>query len=237
VVAGTRVTTWIVIGLLILIVLLIVYAVYRIVRLDQVRQERSGRVMDYGHLIVVTLGMGAVLVVFLVTMFFTEDLFQKSSEVLAVLTALFGVIGTLVGTYFGIKASSDAREGAQELAATGVDTTQPLVSLTTPPDRAENVSPDIHPTATFSKEMDSVSINPDTFKLLYPGERPEQVKARVSDGVVYDEATRVATFTPEAPLHNATTYAATITASVKDKAGNTLAQDHTWHFTVNPKGE
>jgi hypothetical protein len=203
------------------------------------RSGRNGPVggMEYGHLIVVTLGMGAVLVVFLITMLFTEDLFQDASEVLAVLTALFGVIGTLVGTYFGVKASSDAREGAQELAATGVDTTQPLVSLTTPPDRAVNVSPDIHPTATFSKEMDSVSINPDTFKLLYPGERPEQVKARVPDGVVYEEATRVATFTPEAPLHNATTYAATITASVKDKAGNTLAQDYTWHFTVKLKGE
>jgi hypothetical protein len=193
--------------------------------------------MEYGHLIVVTLGIVAVLMVFLVTMLFTEDLFQDAAEVLAVLTALFGVIGTLVGTYFGVKASSDARQGAQDLAANGRDTTQPLVSLTTPPDRDVNVSPDIHPTATFSKAMDSVSINPDTFKLLRQGESPEQVKAKVPDGVVYDEATRVATFTPDARLQNGTTYGATITASVKDEAGNTLAQDHTWHFTVRPKGE
>ena len=235
--AGTLVTTWIVIGLLILIALLTVYAVYRIVRLDRIRQERTGGQMEYGHLIVVTLGIVAVLMVFLVTMLFTEDLFQDAAEVLAVLTALFGVIGTLVGTYFGVKASSDARQGAQDLAANGRDTTQPLVSLTTPPDRDVNVSPDIHPTATFSKAMDSVSINPDTFKLLRQGESPEQVKAKVPDGVVYDEATRVATFTPDARLQNGTTYGATITASVKDEAGNTLAQDHTWHFTVRPKGE
>jgi hypothetical protein len=82
--------------------------------------------------------------------------------------------------------------------------------------------------------MDSVSINPDTFKLLRQSERPEQVKAKVPDGVVYEEATRMATFTPEAPLQNDTTYGATITASVKDEVGNTLAQDHTWHFTVIP---
>lgn len=32
-------------------------------------------------------------------------------------------------------------------------------------------------------------------------------------------------------------YEATITARVKDLAGNTMAEDHTWHFTVVEQGE
>jgi hypothetical protein len=198
------------------------------------QDERSW--LDYGSLFVVVLGIVAVIIGFLSILLFL-DRFTDVTQAIGFLTALFGAIVGLVGTYFGIKSSSDARQGAQDLAANGRDTTQPLVSLTTPPDRDVNVSPDIHPTATFSKAMDSVSINPDTFKLLSQGESPEQVKAKVPDGVVYDEATRVATFTPDARLQNGTTYGATITASVKDEAGNTLAQDHTWHFTVRPKGE
>jgi Bacterial Ig-like domain len=39
-------------------------------------------------------------------------------------------------------------------------------------------------------------------------------------------------FIPTQHLENGRTYTAIITASVKDQAGNALAQDHTWHFTV-----
>jgi hypothetical protein len=42
----------------------------------------------------------------------------------------------------------------------------------------------------------------------------------------------VAAFTPADPLQNGTRYGATITAGVKDKAGNALDQDKTWHFNV-----
>jgi hypothetical protein len=95
-----------------------------------------------------------------------------------------------------------------------------------------NVSADIHPTATFSKDMDSSTINPSTFKLLDQATL-QQVPPSVPDGVHYDEPTKVATFTPAADLQNGRTYEATITSGVKDKAGNTLAQDHVWHFTVS----
>jgi hypothetical protein len=102
----------------------------------------------------------------------------------------------------------------------------------TPLDREVNVSADIHPTATFSKDMDSSTINPSTFKLLDQATL-QQVPPSVPDGVHYDEPTKVATFTPAADLQNGRTYEATITSGVKDKAGNTLAQDHVWHFTVS----
>jgi hypothetical protein len=73
--------------------------------------------------------------------------------------AFAGAIVALVGTYFGIKTMSDAAEEAQRLAtANDRDTTQPRVLSTDPLDRAEDVPPDIHLTATFSKDMDTASI-------------------------------------------------------------------------------
>jgi hypothetical protein len=192
------------------------------------QDERSW--LDYGSLFVVVLGIVAVIIGFLSILLFL-DRFTDVTQALGFLTALFGAIVGLVGTYFGIKSSSDARQGAQDLAANGRDTTRPRVSSTAPEDTTEDVPPDIHPTVTFSKDMDSVTINPDTFKLLDQVEL-DQVPPLVPDGVVYDESTRVATFTPADPLQNGRAYEATVTAGVKDKAGNALAQDHTWHFTV-----
>ena len=191
--------------------------------------ERSW--LDFGSFFVVALGIVAVIIGFLAILLFLNT-FEDGTQALGFLTALFGAITGLVGTYFGVKTSSDAREGAQRLAAGGGgDTTPPQVTSTDPEDRADDVAPDVHPTATFSKDMDSVTINPDTFKLLDQVSF-EQVPPIVPGGVVYDVSTKRVTFTPADPLVNGRTYAATITAGVKDQAGNALAQDHTWHFTV-----
>jgi hypothetical protein len=74
--------------------------------------EGSRSWLEYGNFFIVALGILAVLLAFLVTMLFSRRFFENASQVLAVLTALFGVIGTLVGTYFGVKAGSDAAQGA-----------------------------------------------------------------------------------------------------------------------------
>jgi hypothetical protein len=191
--------------------------------------ERSW--LDYGNFFVVTWGIVAVIIGFLSILLFL-DRFTDITQALGFLTALFGAIVGLVGTYFGVKTSSDAREGAQQLAVASGDTTKPQVLSNTPLDREVNVPADIDPTATFSKDMDSSTINPSTFKLLDQATL-QQVPSSVADGVHYDEPTKVATFTPAADLQNGRTYEATITSGVKDKAGNTLAQDHVWHFTVS----
>jgi hypothetical protein len=81
--------------------------------------------------------------------------------------------------------------------------------------------------------MDPTTINPNTFKLL-DQVTLQQVQPLAARGVNYDETTRVATFTPAAALQNGKSYSATITAGVKDKVGNALADDHAWHFTVRP---
>src|SRR5215217_7459337 len=84
------------------------------------------------------------------------------------------------------KTSSVSARAQQLGAANGEDTTPPKVRLTNPQDKADDVPPDIHPSATFSKEMDSSTINPNTFKLR---ERTtlKQVPPPGPDSVHYDE--------------------------------------------------
>ena len=66
--------------------------------------------------VVVVVAIVGVIVVFLtVWLLPTPKAFAKSSDILAVLTATFGVIGTLVGTYFGIKSAGDARDTVERV--------------------------------------------------------------------------------------------------------------------------
>jgi hypothetical protein len=223
--------------LLIVLLIAVLYLLYEVRRRPGVGStavpEGEQSWLDYGSFFVVICGIVAVIIGFLLTLLFLGR-FADVTQALGFLTAYFGAIVGLAGTYFGIKTSSDAAQGAQRLAAAnGRDTTPPQVLSTNPPDQAGDVPPDVPPTATFSKDMDPATINPNTFKLFDPATL-EQVPPTVPSGVAYDETTRVATFTPADPLQNGGTYAATITAGVKDKAGNALAEDHTWHFTVIP---
>jgi hypothetical protein len=202
---------------------------------QQSQQSGVRQLQDYGSFSIVALGITAVFLGFLVMLLFA-DRFGDLASALGFLTALFGAITGLVGTYFGIKSSSDAREGAQRLATNPAGgTTPPTVISTSPVDGARAVPSDTHPTATFSKDMDSATITPDTFTLLVQDSSAQVQPA--TGGVVYDSPTRTATFTPAKPLESGRTYAATITTAVRDQAGNTLARDYTWHFTVIGAGE
>jgi hypothetical protein len=166
----------------------------------------------------------------------TAGLIVAGRQIAPVFLSLAGIL-ILILTYVGIKSSSDAVVGAQQLASGNVgDTTPPLVLSKNPRDKDVDVPPDIHPTVAFSKDMDGATINPNTFKLL-DQVTGDQVQPLVRDGVVYDELTKAATFTPAAALENGRRYGATITSGVRDKAGNALPQDQTWHFTVTARQE
>ncbi len=91
------------------------------------KDERSW--LDYGNLYIVALGIGAVVIGFLVMLLFL-DRFDDVTQALGFLTALFGAIVGLVGTYFGVKNSADAREGAENVALNaGVGSTAPAVTV------------------------------------------------------------------------------------------------------------
>jgi hypothetical protein len=77
--------------------------------------ERSWR--EYGSLYVVLWGILAVSIGFLgVLLLIFLGGFKDINEALGFLTAFFGAIVGLVGTYFGIKTSADATRGAQNQA-------------------------------------------------------------------------------------------------------------------------
>ena len=89
--------------------------------------ERSSR--DFGSFYVVAFGITAVFFGFIVMLLFANTFTKNISTALGFLTALFGAITGLVGTYFGVKSSSDARQGAQDLAS---GTRTPTITLTPP---------------------------------------------------------------------------------------------------------
>jgi Bacterial Ig-like domain len=193
---------------------------------------KTERSLEYGSFFVVVLGILTSLIGFLVAFpLLVSGVFDDPTQVLALLSALFGTIVGLVGTYFGIKTSSDARQDAQTLAkdALASDTTPPTVSSVSPLPNATGVPPDARVTATFSKDMDPATITTNTFKLV-----EEATHTPVAGSIVYDSPTKGATFRPRKDLANNTTYQVTITTDVKDKVGNTMAQEDTWKFTVAP---
>jgi hypothetical protein len=193
---------------------------------------RTERSLEYGSFFVVVLGIIAALIGFLVAFpLLVSGVFDDPTQVLALLSALFGTIVGLVGTFFGIKTSSDARQDAQALTRDTIasDTTPPMVSTVSPLPNASGVSPDTRVTATFAKDMDPATFNSTTFKLV-----EKATSTPVAGTITYDSPTQGVTFRPKNALANNTTYQATITTDVKDKAGNAMAQEDTWEFTVGP---
>jgi hypothetical protein len=109
-----------------------------------------------------------------------------------------------------------------------VDTTGPTVTATSPKDGATDFSPGEELTATFSEAIDPATVVAETFILV--AEATGQV---VSGKVTYDPATRKARLRPEQALLPLAAYRATVTAGVKDRVGNAMADDHSWSFQTN----
>ena len=115
--------------------------------------------------------------------------------------------------------------------AGSVDALAPTVILTNPSNLAVDVPVDVLIDAAFSEKMDPTTITSSTFKVTGPGTTP------VNGSVVYDLQSPIGTFTPVAALVADTTYTATVTTGAKDLAGNPLAQDYVWTFTIGAAGD
>jgi hypothetical protein len=103
------------------------------------------------------------------------------------------------------------------------DTTLPLVSSTDPASNVTGVAQDKVVAVTFSEAMTASSINASTFTLV-------RGTTAVAGTVAYAGTT--ATFTPAAVLTSGVAYTATVTTGAKDAAGNALAANKVWSFTV-----
>jgi hypothetical protein len=111
-----------------------------------------------------------------------------------------------------------------------IDSRAPTVSSVTPANGATNVSPTTTVTATFSEAMNAATVTTSTFLLADPAGNA------VPASVTYSSTNRRATLTLTGHLLAATTYTATVkggTSGVKDVAGNALAADRVWSFTVD----
>lgn len=114
-----------VLGLIVLLIGGILGGVFLFVRHLVNQPQGSGRTwLDYGPLRIVGLGIVASLLGFLVVVlsFVARAANVILPKVLALLAALFGIIGTLVGTYFGIRTSLETHEGLLKLARSSVNT-------------------------------------------------------------------------------------------------------------------
>ena len=92
---------------------------------------------------------------------------------------------------------------------------------TFPSNAAVDIQTDSVITVDFGQEMDSRTINSDTFVVAGPA---VQVQGEVS------YAGTSATFSPLKKLALATTYTATLKAGIKDKTGNASQSDFSWSF-------
>ena len=101
----------------------------------------------------------------------------------------------------------------------------PEVISETPLNGAIDVLVDAAPTATFSVDMDPLSIDELSFTL------DEGVNV-VTGTVAYDVVTRTATFTPDLELDSNALYTATINTLAEDPGGLALVADHVWTFTT-----
>jgi hypothetical protein len=89
--------------------------------------------------------------------------FTDTAQGLGFLAALFGVITGLVGTYFGVKQSSDAREGTEQLALGG--NTAPTVSITPATDRKAPSTAHTVTATVISVDGSSAANIPVTFRV------------------------------------------------------------------------
>jgi hypothetical protein len=230
--AAPRIAPITALGIVIAAFIAAVLIVLGVVVLIVIVARRTERPLDSANFFVVIIGILVVLSGYLVAFpLLVTEVFTEPTQVLALLSGLFGTVVGLVGTFFGIKTSSDARQDAKNLASDALasDTTPPTVSSVSPLPNATGVSTDASVTATFSKDMDPATINNGTFKLVEDANRTP-----VAGSIEYESRTNGATFSPDADLTANTAYRVTITADVKDKAGNALPQEDSWAFTVGP---
>ena len=111
------------------------------------------------------------------------------------------------------------------------DTTPPTVTAISPASGATGVRSTANVTATFSEAMDATSITASAFELR------TSANAVVPAVVSYNATTRVATLNPTPSLLAGPAYTAIVRGGstdprVKDAAGNALAADMSWSFSI-----
>jgi hypothetical protein len=152
----------------------------------------------------------------------------------ATLTPTAALAGSTVftATVSGVKDAAGntlATNRVWSFTTVAADTTAPTISSTAPANGATNASAGTNVTATFSEAMDATTVSSSTFEL--------RTAANVLVPATVSYSAQVATLNPTADLVEGASYTATMRGGatdprVKDVAGNAMAANQVWTFTV-----
>lgn len=107
------------------------------------------------------------------------------------------------------------------------DTTAPQITTVSPAHTATGITLNPVVTAFFNEAIDMATVNSSSFQL-------KDVNNTIIPATINVSSTQI-TLTPTGSLQNSTLYTATIkggATGVKDTAGNALAADYTWSFSI-----
>src|SRR5919107_3533669 len=123
--------SYLIVGVIVVVAILLIALFWAGARAGTLTQDQKVW-LDYGNFFIVASGLASVLIGFLIILQVAPP--ADGTQALGLLTALFGAIAGLVGTYFGVKPSADAREGAEKLATLsgGAGTTAPTITIDPP---------------------------------------------------------------------------------------------------------
>ncbi len=121
----------------------------------------------------------------------------------------------------------------------GPDLIPPLVSGHTPAANGTGINPNTSISVTFNESMTAESIVPSgsTTSPSFELRGPAPSTSLVASSVVYNQGSRTATLTSNSPLAESSSYTVTVKGgttgpTVKDAAGNALANDFVWSFST-----
>ena len=156
---------------------------------------------------------------------------RSGTAVLSTITRAGNPVSFTVSVIKGVEYAFFSADAGSYVATYANDVTAPQVTTTTPAAGATGVSATVQPSATFGEAMDASTIDPTTFELR------TAANALVGATVSYDAATRTAKLVPGSALVALATYTATLRGGatdprIKDLAGNAMAADVSWSFTI-----
>jgi S-layer protein (TIGR01567 family) len=133
-------------------------------------------------------------------------------------------------TYYYVVNSTDAGGNSNQSTTeknftTNVDSTPPTVENPDYGSHQNNFPVTSSVNAIFSEEMNSSTINSNSFYVKNSSEM-------INGSVTYDNSTRTATFSPIKNFDYNIQYTVTITTEVKDLIGHNMDSNHTWTFTT-----
>jgi hypothetical protein len=134
---------------------------------------------------------------------------------------------TTEGTYKLFVIDAAGNISAASTAEATVDNTAPTIISVIPAENAVHVATNTLITVTFSEAMSTSTITDLTFTVASGA-------VSISGDITFSADQKVATFSPMAPLPHTSQLTVTVTAVVKDFAGNALDTNVSWNFTTAP---